>query len=77
MQNYFLKNSTNITLCADELAEAKVRGINISQACDHFLRYLVRSKREEQWQKEHAAFIAAYNQSITEEGLPLDDWRVF
>lgn len=77
MQNYFLKKTTNIILSADVLVEAKARGINISQACDHFLRDLVRSKREEQWQKEHAAFITAYNQAIADEGLPLNDWRSF
>jgi antitoxin CcdA len=77
MQNYFLKKITNITVSADVLAEVKARGINISQSCDQFSRDLVRSKSEEQWQKEHAAFITAYNQSITDQGLPLDDWLTF
>jgi len=77
MQNTALKKATNITLSADVLAEAKLLGINISQTCDQFLRDLVRSKREEQWQKDHADFIASYNQLIADEGLPLDKWRSF
>jgi len=77
MQNTALKKATNITLSADVLAEAKALGINISQTCDQFLRELVRSKREQQWQNDHAAFIASYNILVAEEGLPLDDWRSF
>ncbi len=71
------KKATNITLSADVLAEAKAMGINISQACDQFLREMVRSERERRWQQDHADFIAAYNQTVETEGLPLEQWRTF
>lgn len=71
------KKATNITLSADVLAEAKGLGINISQACDQFLRDLVRGERERRWIKEHADFIVAYNQTVEMEGLPLEQWRAF
>lgn len=71
------KKATNITLSADVLAEAKAMGINISQACDQFLRNLVREERERRWQEENADFIAAYNQTVDTEGLPLEQWRTF
>jgi antitoxin CcdA len=71
------KKATNITLSADVLAEAKALGINISQACDRYLRELVRGERERRWREEHADFIAAYNQTVEREGLPLDEWRTF
>lgn len=71
------KKATNITLSADVLAEARALNINISQACDQYLRELVRGEREKRWQQEHAEFIAAYNQTLTEDGLPLDEWRSF
>jgi antitoxin CcdA len=71
------KKATNITLSTDVLAEAKSLGINISQACDRFLRELVRSEHERRWQSEHAEFIAAYNQTVEQEGLPLEQWRTF
>ncbi|AEG00190.1 type II toxin-antitoxin system CcdA family antitoxin [Methylomonas methanica] len=71
------KKATNITLSADVLAEAKALNINISQACDLYLRNLVRGEREKRWQQEHAEFIAAYNQTVEQEGLPLDEWRSF
>ncbi len=71
------KKATNITLSADVLAEAKAMGINISQACDQFLREMVRSERERRWQRDHADFIAAYNQTVEAEGLTLEQWRTF
>jgi antitoxin CcdA len=71
------KKATNITLSSDVLAEAKALGINISQSCDQFLRELVRNERERRWQQDNAGFIAAYNQTVADEGLPLDTWRSF
>ena len=71
------KKATNITLSADVLNNAKALGINISQACDQFLRDLVRREQERRWQQDNAEFIAAYNRTVTDEGLPLDDWRSF
>ena len=57
------RKATNITLSADVLSEAKALGIIISQACDQFLRDLVRRERERRWQEDHAEFIAAYNRA--------------
>lgn len=71
------KKATSISLSSDVLAEAKALGINISQACDQFLRELVRKERERRWQQDHADFIAAYNQTVADEGLPLDSFRTF
>lgn len=71
------KKATNITLSADVLTEAKSLGINISQACDQFLRDLVRREQERRWQQENTEFIAAYNRTVADEGLPLEDWRSF
>lgn len=71
------KKATNITLSADVLAEAKSLGINISQACDQFLRDLVRAERERRWPSEQAEFVAAYNRLVEQEGLPLEPWRMF
>jgi len=68
---------TNITLSSAVLTEAKALGINISQSCDQYLRELVRNERERRWQQDHADFIAAYNQTVADEGLPLDSWRSF
>ncbi|MDP2785963.1 MAG: type II toxin-antitoxin system CcdA family antitoxin [Sulfurimicrobium sp.] len=71
------KKATNITLSADVLNEAKALGINISQACNQFLRELVTREQERRWQADNAEFIAAYNVGVESDGLPLDAWRTF
>lgn len=71
------KKATNITLSSDVLNAARALGINISQACDQFLRDLVTREQERRWQAENAEFIAAYNAGVEQEGLPLDTWRSF
>ena len=71
------KKATNITLSADVLSEAKALGINISQACNQFLRELVTREQERRWQADNAEFIAAYNAGVEKDGLPLDAWRTF
>ncbi len=71
------KKATNITLSAEVLSEAKALGINISQACDQFLRELVTREQERRWQTDNADFIAAYNAGVERDGLPLDAWRSF
>ncbi len=71
------KKATNITLSADVLVDAKAFGINISKACDAYLRELVKEERERRWLAEHAEYIAAHNQTIETEGLPLAQYRTF
>ena len=71
------KKATNITLSADVLADAKILGINISQTCDAYLRDLVKMERERRWLSENAEYIAAYNQTIESEGLPLEQFQSF
>ncbi|PKO55029.1 MAG: post-segregation antitoxin CcdA [Betaproteobacteria bacterium HGW-Betaproteobacteria-21] len=72
-----VKKATNLSLSADVLAEAKGLGINISQACDEFLRDLVRTERARRWKTDNAGFIAEYNRIVESEGLPLTEWRTF
>jgi antitoxin CcdA len=72
-----LKKATNITLSVDVLNEAKALGINISQTCDQYLRELVKNERERRWQQDNAEFIATYNQTVEQEGLPLEQWQSF
>lgn len=71
------KKATNITLSVDVLTEAKALGINISQACDQFLRGLVTQEQERRWLADNAEYIAVYNSGVERDGLPLDAWRSF
>lgn len=72
-----LKRATNLSLSADVLDAAKALKLNISQACDNYLRQMVTQEQQRRWRIEHADFIAAYNATIKTEGLPLDQWRTF
>ena len=44
---------------------------------DKHLRELVKHEQMRQWREAHADFIAAYNATINQEGLPLDQWKSF
>ena len=44
---------------------------------DKHLRELVKHEHMRQWREAHADFIAAYNATINQEGLPLDQWKSF
>lgn len=76
-QSKALKKTIHLTLNPQVLAEAKKLGINISKVCDAFLESLVRQEKERLWRLENADFIASYNKTIEDEGLPLDSWRTF
>ena len=71
------KRATNLSLSSDVLDAAKHLEINISQVCDNYLREVVRREQERKWREDHADFIAAYNATIADEGLPLDEWKSF
>jgi antitoxin CcdA len=62
---------------ATELVQANALRIDISQADDVCLRERVRHERGQLWRQDHADFIAAYNETVAREGLPLDKWRSF
>ena len=71
------KRAANLSLSADVLEAARHLQINVSQVCDQHLREVVRREQERRWKAEHAAFIAAHNATLEQEGLPLDEWRSF
>jgi antitoxin CcdA len=71
------KKATNLTLSIDVIEDAKLLGINISKACDEFLRDFIREEKTRKWQLEHADYFARSNQIVEERGLPLDEWRSF
>lgn len=72
-----LRKPTNISLPIDLSADAKELGINISQVCEQSLREIVRAEKERRWNEKNAAFVAAYNESVEQNGLALQEWRAF
>ncbi|MDR2207774.1 MAG: type II toxin-antitoxin system CcdA family antitoxin [Azoarcus sp.] len=71
------RRATNLSLSADTLEAAKALNINISQTCDAHLRKVVKEEQARRWREEYANFIAAYNEILAAEDLPLDEWKTF
>ncbi|RJG16111.1 type II toxin-antitoxin system CcdA family antitoxin [Massilia cavernae] len=71
------KKATNISLAMDVYLDAKNLGINISQVCEQRLREEIQTRKEQQWNEDHAGFIAAYNSLVEAEGVALQEWRAF
>jgi antitoxin CcdA len=71
------KKATNISLAMDVYLDAKNFGINISQLCEQKLREEIQKRKEQQWNEQHANFLAAYNSLVETEGVALQEWRAF
>jgi antitoxin CcdA len=71
------KRPTNLSLNAKVLDMARELGMNISQTVDALLAEEVRRRYWERWNEENKAAIAAYNDRIEREGLPLAKYRTF
>jgi antitoxin CcdA len=71
------KKATNISLAMDVYLDAKNFGINISQVCEQRLREEIQARKEQQWNEQHADFIAAYNSLVEADGVALQEWRAF
>lgn len=71
------KKATNISLAMDVYLDAKNFDINISQVCEQRLREEIQLRKEQQWNEQHADFIAAYNRLVEADGVALEEWRAF
>jgi antitoxin CcdA len=71
------KQATNLSIDAEVVREGRSLGINLSQACEAFLRDYIKREKERRWLEENAAFIASYNETVEKEGLALAEWKSF
>jgi antitoxin CcdA len=71
------RRSTNVSLPADIVLEAKALGLNISQACEKGVVAEISAKRREKWLAENADAIEARNAWVGKNGLPLARFRQF
>jgi antitoxin CcdA len=72
-----LKKPTNLSLDQVLLKEARMLGINLSQAAEKDLKQAVSHAREQQWRQENAKAIKSSNQWVEDHGLPLEQYRTF
>lgn len=71
------RRATNVTLPETLLQDARMLGINVSQACERGLAAEVVDRRRRQWLQENQDAMRAWNEHVAEHGLPLDAYRQF
>jgi len=71
------KQTINVTLEADLVAEARAVGINFSQTLTAAVQAELKSRAAEKWQRDNAAAIDYLNQLSDEHGLFSDEYRAF
>ena len=71
------KRPTNLSLNAKVLDMARELGMNVSQTVDTLLAQEVQRLYWERWKEQNKDAIAAYNERIEREGLPLAKYRTF
>ncbi len=71
------KKATNITINTDLLRQAKEYKINLSKNFEAHLCEIVREKKEQQWLKDNAEAIEAYNSRVESSGMFSDAYRCF
>ena len=72
-----VKKPTNISLPQDLVREAKSLNISLSKACERGLAQAVAEARPSRWLVENRGAIAAWNDRVETDGLPLARFRQF
>ena len=71
------RKSTNLSLDADLLEQAKALKVNLSRSAEEGLRAAVAKARTSQWLTENAEAIESSNRWVEEHGFPLAKYRMF
>ena len=71
------RRSTNLTLPAALVDEAKSLGVNLSRAAARGLAAEIAEKRALRWLEENREAISEWNSYVEENGVPLAQFRQF
>jgi antitoxin CcdA len=77
MNKQATRKSTNLSLDAQLVADAKAMGLNLSETAERAIAEAVREERVRRWQEENREAIEATNRYVEEHGLPLAEYRQF
>ena len=72
-----VRKSTNLTLTASLVAEARELGVNVSQAAEAGIADAVARRRQECWLAENLDALESSNAFVERHGLPLAAYRNF
>jgi antitoxin CcdA len=71
------RKSTNLTLDAALIAEAKELDINISRVAEESIAKAVSTEKSRRWKEENREALESSNRYVEEHGLPLAKYRMF
>ena len=71
------KRAVNLSLNAKVLDTARELGMNLSATVDALLAEEVRRRYWERWNEQNRDAVAAYNERVARDGLPLARYRTF
>jgi antitoxin CcdA len=71
------KRATNLTIDPVLLDQARALGINLSATFEASIREAVRARQAADWQRENREAIESSNDWVTQNGLPLAQYRQF
>ena len=71
------KKPTNLSINSDLLKKARELEINLSAALEEALTSQLKARQAQQWLEQNKEAIAAYNQSVDEQGVFGDGLRSF
>ncbi len=77
MNRQVIRKSTNLSLDAQLVADAKAFGLNLSETAERAIAEAVREEKARRWKEENREAIEATNRYIEEHGLPLAEYRQF
>jgi antitoxin CcdA len=77
MNRQVIRKSTNLSLDAQLVADAKAFGLNLSETAERAIAEAVREEKVRRWKEENREAIEATNRYIEEHGLPLAEYRQF
>lgn len=76
-RNDSAKRPINLSLTSKVLDAARELGMNVSQTVDELLTEEVKRRYWARWNEDNKDAIAAYNERIEREGVPLAKYRSF
>ncbi len=72
-----LRKATNLSLDQQLIAEAKELGLNVSRIAEEAIADAVRAEKNRRWKEENRAALESWNEWVRENGLPLEEHRLF
>lgn len=77
MNRQVTRKSTNLSLDAQLVADAKAMGLNLSETAERAIAEAVRDEKARRWKEDNREAIEATNRYVAKHGLPLVRYRQF